>query len=60
MSGSLARLVLLTRGQLPIAEPLLPSRFAPIGPIPATIDPLEAEAGGSDPVTGRSSGGAAG
>jgi hypothetical protein len=37
MSGSLARLVLRAQGQLPVAAPLLPSRFAPVGPGPATL-----------------------
>jgi hypothetical protein len=49
MSGSLARLVLRAQGQLPVAEPLLPSRFAPVEPTLATINPLETEAGWSEP-----------
>jgi hypothetical protein len=50
MSGSLARLVLLAQGQLPVAEPLLPSRFAPAGPAPAATDPLATEAVWSEPA----------
>ena len=49
MRGSLARLVLRAQGQLPVAEPLLPSRFEPPGPAPVTTDPLATEAGWSEP-----------
>jgi hypothetical protein len=48
MSSSLARLVLRAQGQLPVAEPLLPSRFEPAAPAPATTDPLATEAGWSE------------
>jgi hypothetical protein len=50
MTSSLARLVLRAQGQLPVAEPLLPSRFEPAGPASATTDPLATEAGSSEPA----------
>lgn len=40
MSGGLVRTVLRAQGRLPVAQPLLPSRFAP--PAAAPSDPLEA------------------
>ena len=40
MSGGLVRTVLRAQGRLPVAQPLLPSRFAP--PATAPADPLEA------------------
>ncbi|HYM74180.1 MAG TPA: hypothetical protein VET89_14455 [Stellaceae bacterium] len=43
MSGALARLVLRAQGRLPVAEPLLPSRFAPAGSDPAMTDPAAGE-----------------
>jgi hypothetical protein len=47
MSGSLARLVLRAQGRLPVAEPLLPSRYAPAGP---AEPPAAAEPGWPDPA----------
>jgi hypothetical protein len=49
MSGSLTRLVLRARGQLPVAEPVLSSRFALAGPSP-TPPELETETGWSEPI----------
>jgi hypothetical protein len=50
MSGTLARLVLLAQGQLPTAQPLLPSRFVPAGPAPAATHPLATEAVWGEPA----------
>jgi hypothetical protein len=52
MSGSLARLVLLAQGQLPVAEPLLPSRFAPVVPQgqATAVDPWPEIAADSEPT----------
>jgi hypothetical protein len=43
MSGGLTRLVLRAQGQLPVAEPLLPSRFASVASVQTTTDPLVSE-----------------
>jgi hypothetical protein len=43
MSGGLTRLVLRAQGQLPVAQPLLPSRFAPA----ATAAPIESDTAAS-------------
>jgi hypothetical protein len=57
VTDSLTRLVLRARGQLPTAEPLLPSRYAPAGaaPVPDGESPatLEAEAPASPPTGSR-------
>ena len=52
MSGSLTRLVLRAQGLLPVAEPLLPSRFASSESFSAAIEEAETETPVSDPAAG--------
>jgi hypothetical protein len=51
MSGGLARLVLRAQGRLPVAAPLLPSRFAPTTPVAGATDWAGMDADDEAPAT---------